>query len=103
VSGLIFQPGNPRVNVYIALPLSKPFHLRSILLFQNNQVKKDVMDRAFSTYSREECMQGLAGKARSRESNRKIQTRRVDNIKMYLREILSDGMDWICLAQDRDQ
>jgi hypothetical protein len=29
--------------------------------------------------------------------------RRVDNIKMDLREIGWDGMDWIDLAQDRDQ
>jgi hypothetical protein len=27
----------------------------------------------------------------------------VDNIKMDLREIGGDGMDWIDLAQDRDQ
>jgi hypothetical protein len=27
----------------------------------------------------------------------------VDNIKMYLREIGWDGMDWIDMAQDRDQ
>jgi hypothetical protein len=27
----------------------------------------------------------------------------VDNIKMYLREIEWDGMDWIDLVQDRDQ
>jgi hypothetical protein len=27
----------------------------------------------------------------------------VDSIKMDLREIEWDGMDWICLAQDRDQ
>jgi hypothetical protein len=26
-----------------------------------------------------------------------------DNIKMYLREIGYGGMDWISLAQDRDQ
>jgi hypothetical protein len=33
-----------------------------------------------------------------------IPTRRwVDNIKMDLREIGLDGMDWIDLAQDRDQ
>jgi hypothetical protein len=31
-------------------------------------------------------------------------TRRwVANIKMYLRDIRWDGMDWIDLAQDRDQ
>jgi hypothetical protein len=27
----------------------------------------------------------------------------VDNIKMYLREIASNGVDWIDMAQDRDQ
>jgi hypothetical protein len=27
----------------------------------------------------------------------------VDNIKIELREIEGDGMDWIDLAQDRDQ
>jgi transposase len=27
----------------------------------------------------------------------------VDNIKMYLREVGWDGMDWIDLAQDRDR
>jgi hypothetical protein len=27
----------------------------------------------------------------------------VDNIKMHLREIGWDGVDWIYLAQDRDQ
>jgi hypothetical protein len=27
----------------------------------------------------------------------------VDNIKIYLREIEWDGVDWIDLAQDRDQ
>jgi hypothetical protein len=27
----------------------------------------------------------------------------VDNIKIYLREIGWDGVDWIDLAQDRDQ
>jgi hypothetical protein len=27
----------------------------------------------------------------------------VDNIKMNLREIVWDGVDWIDLAQDRDQ
>jgi hypothetical protein len=27
----------------------------------------------------------------------------VDSIKMYLREIGWDGMDWMDLAQDRDQ
>jgi hypothetical protein len=33
---------------------------------------------------------------------RRPRRRWVDNIKMDLREIGSDGMDWIKLAQDRD-
>jgi hypothetical protein len=37
--------------------------------------------------------------------NKNVNTRRrwVDNIKMALREIRWSGMDWIDLAQDRDQ
>jgi hypothetical protein len=40
------------------------------------------------------------------EGNRQLgrpKYRWVDNIKMDLREIGWDGMDWINLAQDRDQ
>jgi hypothetical protein len=40
------------------------------------------------------------------EGNRPLGTpryRRVDDIKMNLREIEWDDMDWIDLAQDRDQ
>jgi hypothetical protein len=40
------------------------------------------------------------------EGERKLgrpRPRWVDNIKMDLREIRWDGMDWIDLAQDRDQ
>jgi hypothetical protein len=37
------------------------------------------------------------------EGKRPLGRRWVDNIKMDLREIGSDGMDWIDLAQDRDQ
>jgi hypothetical protein len=33
----------------------------------------------------------------------KSRRRWVDNIKMYLGELEWDGMDWIDLAQDRDQ
>jgi hypothetical protein len=34
---------------------------------------------------------------------RRLRRRWVDNIKMDLREIGWDGVDWIDLAQDRDQ
>jgi hypothetical protein len=33
----------------------------------------------------------------------KLRRRWVDNIKMYLRDIGWDGMDWIDLAQNREQ
>jgi hypothetical protein len=33
----------------------------------------------------------------------RVFTKLVDNIKIDLREIRWDGMDWIDLAQDRDQ
>jgi hypothetical protein len=33
----------------------------------------------------------------------RLRRRWVDNIKMDLREISWDGMDWVDLAQDRDQ
>lgn len=48
-------------------------------------------------------MQGLAWKAKSMESITKIQTRRLDNIKTNLTEILCGGMDWIYMAKDRGQ
>jgi hypothetical protein len=44
------------------------------------------------------------GKARRKETSTKTPRRTYeDNIKMDLREIGWDGMDWIEVAQDRDQ
>jgi hypothetical protein len=43
------------------------------------------------------------GKAEGRRSLRRPRRRWVDNIKIDLREIGCDGVDWIDLAQDRDQ
>jgi hypothetical protein len=40
----------------------------------------------------------LVGKPEGRRPRR----RWVDNIKIYLREIGRDGVDWVNLAQDRD-
>jgi hypothetical protein len=51
----------------------------------------------------EERIYDTDGKARRKETTRKTKSRWVDNIKMDLREIGWDGMDWIDLAQDRDQ
>jgi hypothetical protein len=45
----------------------------------------------------------LVGKPEDKRPLGRPRRRWVDNIKMDLREIGWDGMDWIDLAQDRDQ
>jgi hypothetical protein len=45
----------------------------------------------------------LVGKPEGKGPLGRIRRRWVDNIKMNLREIGWDGMDWIDVAQDRDQ
>jgi hypothetical protein len=45
----------------------------------------------------------LTRKARRKETTGKPRRRWMDNIRMDLREIGWDGMDWMDLAQDRDQ
>jgi hypothetical protein len=45
----------------------------------------------------------LVGKPEGKRPLGRPRCRWVDNIKMDLREIGWDGMDWIDLAQDRDQ
>jgi hypothetical protein len=45
----------------------------------------------------------LVGKPEGRRPLGRQRRRWVDNIKMDLREVEGDGMDWIDLAQDRDQ
>jgi hypothetical protein len=45
----------------------------------------------------------FVGKPEGKRPLGKPRHRRVDNIKMDLREIGWDGMDWIDLTQDRDQ
>jgi hypothetical protein len=45
----------------------------------------------------------LVGKPEGKRPLGRPRRRRVDNIKKDLREIGWDGMDWIDLAQDRDQ
>jgi hypothetical protein len=45
----------------------------------------------------------LVGKPEGKRPLGKPRRRWVDNIKMDLREIEWDGVDWIDLAQDRDQ
>jgi hypothetical protein len=45
----------------------------------------------------------LGGKPEGKRPLGRRRRRWVDNIKMDLREIGCDGLDWIQLAQDRDQ
>jgi hypothetical protein len=45
----------------------------------------------------------LVGKTEGKKSLERRSRRWVDNIKMDLREIGWDGMDWIDLTQDMDQ
>jgi hypothetical protein len=45
----------------------------------------------------------LVGKPEGKRPRRRPRRRWVDNIKMDLEEIEWDGMDWIELAQNRDQ
>jgi hypothetical protein len=46
---------------------------------------------------------GLVGKPEGRRPLGRPRHRCVDNIKIDVREIGWDGMDWIDLAEDRDQ
>jgi hypothetical protein len=64
------------------------------------------MGRACRTHGKEkECTDGFGGKARMKETIKKKRSRCrwEDNIKTDLREIGWGGMDWIHVAQDRDQ
>jgi hypothetical protein len=45
----------------------------------------------------------LVGKPEGKRPLGRPRRRWVDNIKIDLREIVWDGVDWIDLAQDRDQ
>jgi hypothetical protein len=45
----------------------------------------------------------LVGKPEGKRLLGRPRCRRVDNIKMDLREIGWDGVDWIDMAQDKDQ
>jgi hypothetical protein len=44
----------------------------------------------------------LVGKAEEKRSLGRPRRRWVDNIKMDLRELRCDGLDWSDMAQDRD-
>jgi hypothetical protein len=45
----------------------------------------------------------LVGKPEGKRPLGRTRRRRVDNIKMDVRELVWGGIDWIGVAQDRDQ
>jgi hypothetical protein len=51
----------------------------------------------------EECIPAFCGKAKERGSLGRLRHGWEDNIRMDFREMGSGDMDWIDLAQDRDQ
>jgi hypothetical protein len=64
----------------------------------------DEMDRACSTNGeKKNAYRILMGKSEGKRPLGRPRRRWVYNIKMDLREIGRDGIDWIDLAQDRDQ
>jgi hypothetical protein len=76
-----------------------------ILFTLSDQVKEDEMGRACSTNGEEKknARRILVGKPEGKRRLGRPRRRWVDSIKIDLREIGWDGMDWIYLDQDRDQ
>jgi hypothetical protein len=62
------------------------------------------MGRACSTNGEKRNAYGiLVGRPEGKRLLGRPRRRKVDNIKIDFREIEWDGMDWVDLAQDRDQ
>jgi hypothetical protein len=71
---------------------------------ENDQVLEDAMGRACSMHGgKRNAFRILVGKPEGKRPLGRPRCRWKDNIKMGLREIGWGGMDWIYLAQDRDQ
>jgi hypothetical protein len=67
-------------------------------------VKSRKIGRACSTYGTDDkCLKNVGRKHEGKRPPRRRRGRWEDNIKMNLREIWWEGVDWIHLAQDRDQ
>jgi hypothetical protein len=70
---------------------------------KNDQVKEDEMDRICSTHGEQRtAYRMLVGKPKGKKPLGRPRCRWEDNIRMDLRELGWDGMDWIDLAQDGD-
>jgi hypothetical protein len=66
-------------------------------------VKEDEMGEACSSHGGEECIWDFGGKPEGKRQLGRPRRRWEDNIRMDLREIRWGGMNWIGVAQDRDQ
>jgi hypothetical protein len=66
-------------------------------------VKEDEMISACSTNEKRTAYRILVGKPGGKWPLGRERCRWVDNIKMHLKEIKCHGVDWIDVAQDRDQ
>jgi hypothetical protein len=94
-------PQNAMNNTILATSSfnNSPFHMQF-----TNKIILVVRDGARSTHGRiEKCMQDLDRKTRREEPLGSPRCRWKDNIRMDLREIGCEGVDWIHLAQDRNQ
>jgi hypothetical protein len=77
--------------------------MRSFIIC-NLQDKKNEMGGACSTMGeKRNAYRILVGKAERKRPLGRPRCRSIDNIRMYLGEIGWDSVDWIDMAQDRDQ
>jgi hypothetical protein len=74
------------------------------VIMGKTSLKEDEIDRGCSTYREKlNAYRILVGNPERNRPLGRPRRRWVDNIKIDLRGIGRDGMDWIDLAQDRDQ
>jgi hypothetical protein len=86
------------------LPNEKLHNLYSAKYNENDQVMEDEMGRLCSmNWAKKHAYRILMGKSKGKRPLGRPRCGWVDNIIMDLREIGWGGMDWIDLAQDRDQ
>jgi hypothetical protein len=71
---------------------------------EGDQIMQDKMDRSCNMYGRgQKCIKNFSGKPEGKKTIWKNRCRWKNNIRMDLREIWWEVVDWIHLAQDRNQ
>jgi hypothetical protein len=84
--------------------IMRSFITCTLLQVQSDQVREDEMCRACSTNGeKRNAHRILVGKPEAKRPLGRPRRSWVDNIEMDLRETGWDGVDWIDMAQDRDQ